>query len=175
MTSSAKSAGNFLAARDQRQEALERALNTVRSGQPAVVSSIVFLSLNIPEADKSLPGSERLFSLVRESLRAAFPEVLVLEEACDALGPYALCRVDAEVATVKPQCVAIESAQPAFRLVDLDVYASDGLQVGRGELGLARRTCLLCPEPAVDCMRQRTHEFAALVTRVHELLTPYRN
>ena len=111
---------------------------------------------------------------MRDALSAALPEARLVEADVDALGPYALYCVAASPEAVKLCCVAIETAQPAFRLADLDVYTSDGRQIGRGELGLARRTCLLCPEPAVDCMRQRTHDFAALVARVHELLTPYR-
>lgn len=174
LTSSAKSASNLLAARDNRQDALQRACYRVRAGQPAVVSSIVFLSLNIPGADKALPGTERLFSALCETFHASFPQACVLEADNDVLGPFALFQVPATPEAVKRACLGIESAQPAFRLADLDVYTPDEQQIGRGELGLARRTCLLCSEPAVDCMRLRTHDFAALVNRVHELLTPYR-
>ena len=172
MTSFAKSASNLLAARDNRQEALERVL---RSGQPAVVLSVLFLSLNIPGADKHLPGVEHLFSALRKAIAAEFSVQTEIEQADDALGPYALYQLHLPAAEVKRRCVTIEAAVPAFRLADLDVYAGDGQQVGRAEIDLPRRACLLCSQPAVDCMRVKRHDFAALVAHVHELLTPYRS
>lgn len=146
----------------------------MRAGQPAVVSSIVFLSLNVPGVDKCLSGTENLFSALRAAIAAAFPEGAELECRVDALGPYALYLIAQPASEVKRCCVAIETTTPAYRLADLDVYAPDGRQIGRREIGLSSRSCLLCPQPAVDCMRQKTHAFEALVARVHELLTPYR-
>ena len=83
LTLSAKSASNFLAARDLRQEALERAW---RAGQPAAVSCIVFLSLNIPGAEKNPPGVEGLFLALHHALLTAIPQALEIERTVDILG-----------------------------------------------------------------------------------------
>lgn len=171
LTSFAKSASNFLAARDNRQEAVARAW---RAAPPAGVSSLVFLSLNVPGADKNPPGVEGLFLALHHALLTALPQALEIERAVDALGPYALYRVHAPGDAVKRACIGIENARPSHRLADLDVYVEGGHQIGRRALGLEARSCLLCPNPAVDCMRLGSHPFQDLLDRVHELLTPFR-
>ena len=171
LTSFAKSASNFLAARDLRQEALERAW---RAGQPAAVSCIVFLSLNIPGAEKNPPGVEGLFLALHHALLTAIPQALEIERTVDILGPYALYRVDAPGDAVKRACIGIENARPSYRLADLDVYVDGGYQIGRRALGFDARCCLLCPDPAVDCMRLGSHSLQDLLDRAHELLTPFR-
>lgn len=134
----------------------------------------LFLSLNIPGPEKAPPGAEALFSWVMRELVSAFPQRLVICETRDLLGPYAILGVDGDPSAVKRRCVDLESGQPASRLIDLDVYARDGAQVGRAALGLAARSCLVCDQPAVDCMRTGRHSFNETIGKVHELLAPFR-
>ena len=74
----------------------------------------------------------------------------------------------------KRRCLTIEERDPAARLVDLDVYDRDGAQLGRAQLGLPTRRCLICGEAAVDCMREKRHPLEAIVARTDELLVTYR-
>jgi triphosphoribosyl-dephospho-CoA synthase len=66
--------------------------------------------------------------------------------------------------------VALEARDPAGRLLDLDVYRPDGTQVDRAQLGLPQRACLLCAEPARECIRAQRHSLAELQARVDTLL-----
>lgn len=164
--SSVKSASELLAARDARQELLARAL---AAGRPA----LLFLSLNLPGPDKSPPGARSLFRWGCARIAESFHGSLLLATDCDALGPFALRALDADPLAVKRTCIAIEDAQPAARLLDLDVVAANGRQIGRASLGLAARRCLLCDEPAVDCMRSRRHAMGNVVARAHTLLADH--
>ena len=111
---------------------------------------------------------------VREKLHADFPELACLTEARDVLGPYALFGLDIDPPIVKKHCVGLETERPSSRLIDLDVYTADGRQVDRGSLGLQGRSCLVCDQRAVDCIRAKRHTFEETISKVHELLTPFR-
>ena len=166
-TSSARSSRNYLEARDSRQDALAQALST---GHPATL----FLSLNIPGSKKTPPGAEALFLWMREKLHAGFPGLACLTEARDVLGPYALFGLDIDPPVVKKRCVGLETDHPSARLIDLDVYAADGRQIDLVSLGLQGRSCLVCDQQAVDCIRAKRHAFEETICKVHELLAPFR-
>ena len=165
--SSVRFASKLLAAREARQELLSRALS---AGRPAVL----FVSLNLPGPDKSPPGATGLFRRGCAQIAETFPGSLLLTAECDALGHFALRVLDADPLAVKRLCIAIEESQPATRLLDLDVYSSETVQIGRASLGLPARRCLVCDQPAVDCMRTRRHASGEVIATVHELLAPFR-
>ncbi len=165
--SSVKFANRFLAARDARQELLSRALC---GGRPAVL----FVSLNLPGPDKSPPGATALFRRGGEQIAETFPGSLLLAVDRDALGHFALRVLDAEPLAVKRLCIVIEESHPAGRLLDLDVYSPASGQIGRAHLGLPARRCLLCDQPAVDCMRTRRHASGEVIALAHELLAHFR-
>lgn len=165
--SSDKFAGKFLAAREARQELLSRAL---RAGRPATL----FVSLNLPGPDKSPPGATGLFRQACAQIADTFHGSLLLATDRDALGYFALRALDLDPWAVKRLCIAIEQSQRAGRLLDLDVYAPVAGQIGRTSLGLPARRCLLCDQPAVDCMRTRRHAVGEVIAQAHELLAPFR-
>lgn len=162
---------NLLAARDARQQALARVLE---QAPPAGWPAMLAVALNIAGADKTPPGAQALFASVLRWLGEVFPDGQLLERGDDALGPYALFTLALPADEAKRLCLAIEDGDPAARLVDLDIYTADGVQLGRAELGLPPRRCLVCNEAAVDCMRARRHPLAEVLARTDDLLHPYR-
>jgi holo-ACP synthase len=164
--SSAKFASKLLAARDARQEALAQAW---RPGQPATL----FLSLNLPGAEKSPPGAAALFSWMRGELGRTFPGLAWLASARDALGPYALAGLASAPLAAKRICIGLEEKHPSARLIDLDVYAGSGKQIDRASLALPARRCLVCTRPAVDCIRAKRHPFDEVIGKAHELLAHF--
>lgn len=164
----AASVNEYLSARDARHAALLDAL-------AAGASSTLFFSLNIPGEDKNLPGTSNFFDWGSTRLRALLPGLREVRTDRDLLGPWALFHCDAGPACVKGIGVLLESANSAGRLLDLDVFDPLGKGVGRRELDLPPRRCLLCDEPAVDCIRLRRHDYHLLTDRVHVLLRPFRS
>ena len=161
-----KSANDFLSAREARQEMLSRVL--LRAQRPAI-----FLSLNIPGPEKFPPGCNGLFEWICSELAGTFSEFRTMEEGRDALGPFLLASLDQDATELKQRCVLIESATPAGRLIDLDVYSAQGLQIDRRTLGLRGRACLVCDQPAVECMRNKRHPSSEVIGKVNELLAPF--
>jgi holo-ACP synthase CitX len=92
------------------------------------------------------------------------------DHGVDVLGEFLLVSVSADARRLKERCVALESATPWGRLLDLDVYDSSGRPVARRVLGLAERKCLICDEAARDCIRLGRHRGAELRDRVASLL-----
>lgn len=167
LTLSDKSASKLLSARDRRQEALGQALSQG-------FQSTVFIALNIPGPDKNLSGAHELFFWALEAMQQCFPGLTNLESGSDALGDYAIIGVNQAPVEVKRQCMALENAHPAARLIDLDVYSGSGAQVDRKSLGYPARPCLVCSEEAVECMRVQRHSPNEVIAQAHELLAPFR-
>jgi triphosphoribosyl-dephospho-CoA synthase len=156
----------FLGARDERQQDLLRVLADATA---AGAASVLFLSTNVPGPEKQRPGLARLVHQALADLAEALPLKVVLSRT-DLLGPFHLAYSTASSYAVKRAAVALEARDPAARLLDIDVYRPDGTQVDRALLGLPQRACLLCAEPARECMRSQRHGLAELQTRVEALL-----
>jgi holo-ACP synthase CitX len=162
-----KFVGNLLAAREARQELLSGALS---AGRPATL----FVSLNLPGADKAPPGATGLFHQGCERIADTFPGSMLLAADRDFLGHFALRVVDADPRAVKQLCIGIEESHPAARLLDLDVYSAAGQQVDRASLVRPARRCLLCARPAVECIRARRHPYPEVIAKAHDLLAHFR-
>ncbi|GFO58983.1 apo-citrate lyase phosphoribosyl-dephospho-CoA transferase [Geomonas silvestris] len=153
---------SLLAARDRRQALLERRF-------PSEFPAIVMLSLNLPGDRKTGARAERLFRWGEQALLAALPARLLTRDS-DALGPFALYGVSLTAEPAKLKAIEVEAAHPAGRLLDLDIYDPAGRPVDRAGLGLSPRTCLLCSEAAVACIRAQRHQGAELQARAHAVI-----
>lgn len=160
----------ILAARDARQVLLDAALDAALAGAGAV-----FVATAIPGPRKDLAGSGALFRWALAELEGRLGTTrALLQDRWDILGPYAIVAVDAPITATKRACIAIEDACPPARLLDLDVYDAAGRRVGRVDLGQPPRACLLCTQPAADCMRLRRHAMEALTHHAEHLLATFR-
>lgn len=158
--------GLYLATRDERQQKLQRAFQ--RAALDAA-PTVIAISTNVPGYPKHLLGLSRLAREALATLRLC-PGFQTLHAGPDALGPFYLALCDLAPQEAKRWAVDLEQETPSARLLDLDVYSSQGIQVGRAELGLPPRSCLLCGEPAGECMRLLRHSQAELRARAAELL-----
>jgi holo-ACP synthase CitX len=141
----------LLEAREARQAIVDRAVG------PA--GPLLIVAANLPGADKSPPGLDAFWSEALRAIEARLP-VASLEAGRDAMGPWTLYRVRVEADTAKRTAVEIEGGLPGGRLLDLDVVSTDGRRLGRASLGLPPRPCLLCAQPAFECIRLKRHSGA---------------
>lgn len=158
----------FLEARDARQRELNDALHRAREAR---APSVFFLSTAIPGADKHRPGVSRLFSAAARSL--ALTRGWRTERAgSDILGPYCIGSSLLAPADAKQVSMRLETESPSARLLDVDVYVGDGAAMDRASLGLPPRPCLVCREPARECIRLLRHSPQEVLDAVRELLSP---
>jgi len=153
---------SLLAARDSRQALLDGLF-------PTPFPATVMLSLNLPGADKTGARAARLFEWGEKALLGALRVVATVRGA-DQLGPFALYRTELQARQVKRLGIALESVHPAGRLLDVDIYDHSGRQLDRAALDLAPRSCLLCSEPAVACIRAKRHTSEELMTRAQAVI-----
>ena len=153
---------SLLAARDERQALLDSLF-------PAGAPTTLMLSLNLPGTRKTGAPARRLFDWGERALLAALP-ALPLLRGSDQLGPFGIYRSEGDPREAKRRAIGVESGQPAGRLLDIDIYDASGRQVDRSGLGLPPRGCLVCPEPALSCMRAGRHDSDALMARAQELI-----
>jgi holo-ACP synthase len=158
----AESRDALLVSRDARQAAIDRYRGRGRT--------LVALSLAVPCATRAAPGAGALFAWAAREVGCAFPGARQLDARVDALGPFALWSTRVWPDAAKARCVALESSQPAARLVDLDVYSPGGEPVDRASLLFAPRPCPCCGEPARECLLVGGHPLPELTARVRELL-----
>jgi holo-ACP synthase CitX len=81
---------------------------------------------------------------------------------------------DMDPLATKQRCVALEARHPFARLIDLDVYSAQGVQIDRSHLDLSGRRCLVCEQPAVECIRVKRHSYDEVIGKVNELLAYFR-
>lgn len=153
---------SILAARDARQELLDGLF-------PTPFPATVMLSLNLPGAEKTGAHAERLFAWGEQELVSAM-KVTPAFSGADALGPFALYRTRLQATQVKRLGMALEAMHPAGRLLDLDVYDHAGRQVGRAELDIAPRSCLICLEPALACIHAKRHSTEELALKARAVI-----
>jgi triphosphoribosyl-dephospho-CoA synthase len=160
---------DFLEARDGRQRELDRTLGQAR---PEDAASFFLISANIPGCDKHRPGITRLLRRALDSLQEAIG-LKVLFTRRDLLGPFHIASSNLPPINAKRAALVIEAENPSARLLDVDVYRPDGSQVDRAGLGLPPRSCLICAEPARECILLRRHSGPELLERVDTLLRPF--
>ena len=156
----------LLAAREAREALLAAVLREA-------TAALVLISSAIPGPDKTPPGSAALFAWGLQELQQRLGNCRIMAEGDDVLGPYCIIAAAGDIHALKTTALDIETALPAACLLDLDVYSADGMRIGRAELGAPARRCLLCAEPAVDCIRLNRHPMERLLEHVGQLLSSF--
>ncbi len=136
--------------------------------------NLICLTLNIPGPRKVTAQTGRIFAMAVDMVRARLrglgckdiPQQLVHTPA----GSEGYFSVNLPPETLKTAMVEIEESDPVARLFDLDVLTADGKKVGREELGLPGRKCLLCDRDAPICARSRAHSLAELEEKTTALM-----
>ena len=164
---SAKLKSELLAAREQRE------MQRLTVGRE-VDRTLLQIGLNLPGIDKSPAGGAELLRWALQCCHGLLPAAELLLQGEDLLGPWALLSTSLSAVDVKRRTVVVETQRAAARLLDIDVYDLHGMVVGRREIAVKPRGCLLCSLNAVDCIRLKNHDYSELKVRIDELLAPFR-
>ncbi|WP_022851976.1 citrate lyase holo-[acyl-carrier protein] synthase [Limisalsivibrio acetivorans] len=165
---------SILACRDDRQKRIDMCLrNSLErfAGRPAREGRafIVTLSMNIPGVVKMPPGAAELAkngAALVESLPVGLKKDCSME---DALGPFKVYSGFGDPYGAKNSMMFIEESIAEHRLLDIDIYTSDGI-VSRSAVAKPERRCLVCSEPAKECMRLKRHSIDEVAEAALELL-----
>lgn len=125
-----------------------------------------------------LPGPEKRNALSLKIARAGVEAIEkrfnpVFRETNDLeTGFEGFFIVDGQPLEVKRAAAELEDTNPLGRLMDLDVIGPEG-PIGRADIGLQERRCLLCENPARYCMRAGSHTQDELMAKIKQLVSSY--
>lgn len=125
-----------------------------------------------------LPGPEKRNALSLEIARAGVEAIEkrfnpVFKETNDLeTGFEGFFVIDGQPLEVKKAAAELEDTHPLGRLMDLDVIGPEG-PLGRADIGLPQRRCLLCEKPARYCMRAGSHTQDELMVKIKQLVSSY--
>ena len=136
--------------------------------------TLVSFTLNIPGPKKSssifTKIHEKGIDLLEEKLGEQNINIVGKIVRSTAAGDEAFFTVDVEPRRVKKITSSIEEKHKLGKLFDFDVFDVKGEQIGRSEIGLPERKCLLCNESAKICARSRKHPIEELLNRINKLI-----
>lgn len=125
-----------------------------------------------------LPGPEKRNALSLKIARAGVEAIEkrfnpVFKETNDLeTGFEGFFVIDGQPLEVKKAAAELEDTHPLGRLMDLDVIGPEG-PLGRADIGLPQRRCLLCEKPARYCMRAGSHTHEELMAKIKQLVSSY--
>ena len=148
-------------ARQQRQQRLRKHYGT----------AIASITINIPGSTKDSTVIRQLCAYAANALHLEFA-VLAMESVNLPTGPEAVLAIDAEARELKKAAIILEESHPFGRLLDIDVISADGTHLSR-QTSKTSRSCLLCTQPAVHCIRERQHSMEEIQAAVGNLLNHF--
>lgn len=125
-----------------------------------------------------LPGPEKRNALSLKIARAGVEAIgkrfnPVFKETNDLeTGFEGFFVIDGQPLEVKKAAAELEDTHPLGRLMDLDVIGPEG-PIGRADIGLQERRCLICEKPARYCMRAGSHTHEELMAKIKQLVSSY--
>ena len=149
-----------------------------------LVCLTVILPGPVKRDHRSLKVAQAGVAAIREALHPVKEECFDLETGFEAF-----FLVPGDPLECKLKCCGIEDGHPLGRLMDIDVLEPSGrsavpvmdidvmepsrqfaVPVGRDRIGRPGRLCLLCGQPARECMRARTHSLEELQRRIDRIV-----
>lgn len=159
-----------LASRDRRLEWQQRHFST----SPA--ATLVVATVVAPGEYKLTPETSAVADAMAEALESQFGErIITISRHAFVSGHEIWLTLSCPADEAKREAVAIEDNHPLGRLFDIDVILPELRPLGRGDIAMAPRRCLLCDNEARFCMRARRHTPGEIRQHIENLIQNYLN
>ncbi|SCG83091.1 holo-ACP synthase [Proteiniborus sp. DW1] len=127
--------------------------------------------INYPGNDKNTIEAKKAFQILKQILIEKFSNNIVYSKTLSGDdGSSILIVADMESLESKKIAITLELTHPLGRIFDIDVYFGDGESIGRENLGMEPRKCVLCGENARVCMRAGRHSLQEVVDKVNKMI-----
>lgn len=158
------SLADLLAAKEQRQQRQ----NVLRNEHHLPLISI---TINMPGSVKNTALTRSLCDYAVYELKKSL-SIIAEQRVCLPTGPEALLVTTVDAYEAKKQCAFLEGSQSFARLLDLDVITAEG-EILSAQASRGLRTCYVCGQPAVYCMREFRHSQAEIQQAVKVLFQQF--
>lgn len=154
-------AEQILLAREKRVE-IQNCISA-RFGLPILV-----VRTNYPGLDRDNNVTKGIVNCIKDEISISFPNNIIYNQLrFTAEGPIYIAVLRDTPTCIKEKAIKIEEEHPLGRLVDIDVYDSEGKGISRSELGYAMRKCYLCNDIAQCCVRSRKHSVEEVIEYIN--------
>ncbi len=130
---------------------------------------VVVLRCNYPGIDKNNPASKKVVEEVSKELEKVLG-VVEKKNIDGAEGLVYIYSVDGEAFSIKKNMIEIEKSHRYGRLVDVDVYNTDGKGISRRDVDELPRSCYLCNDEAHRCVRSRKHSIEEVIKYIEDIV-----
>jgi holo-ACP synthase/triphosphoribosyl-dephospho-CoA synthase len=162
-----------LQARENRWRKKNDLARSLQKDSPGRAASLAVLTLRMPASLRNTGRFVELarivFSVFRERVTVHGFEILYEEFRLGADGPEGYLAATAEARELKRVAVGLETGDPWGELVDIDIMDSEGNPLGRRELDLGPRICLVCEKEAAFCSAGRLHDHDIVARSVFKI------
>jgi len=142
---------------------------------------VVVITLNIPGPDKNNQLINKVFPKIIAEITEMFLEINIIIRQkiirSSAAGPEAFLGLEfkGDCYNLKRELIKIEQSHYLGRLLDLDLYKSNGRAVSRKSIARKERQCLLCEANARTCIIEKRHSSAELKQKIKTMILKYLN
>ena len=133
--------------------------------------ALLCLTVQLPGPEKRNALSLKIARAGAEAIEKRFNPVFMETNDLET-GFEGFFVIDGQSLEVKRAAAELEDTHPLGRLMDLDVIGPEG-PIGRADIGLQERRCLICEKPARYCMRAGSHTHEELMAKIKQLVSSY--
>lgn len=127
--------------------------------------------INYPGNDKNTPEAQKAFQILKQLLDNKINDMSVYKQMLSGEdGRSILYVINLEPLEAKIIAVKLETDHPLGRIFDIDVYAGEGESIGRENLGIEPRKCIICEKDARICMKAGKHSIQEVLDKVNRLI-----
>lgn len=140
---------------------------------------VVVITMNIPGPDKRGLLINKVFPKITAEIIEIFLEKNIIIEReiirSTTAGPEAflVIKTKADFSNLKKELIKIEKSHYLGRLLDLDLYQSNGDVVSRKTIARQERQCLLCQQKARKCIIEKRHSLKELKQTIKKMILKY--
>lgn len=130
--------------------------------------------INYPGNNKNTEEVQKAFELLRKLLKNNFGSTAKHTEINKGLdGPYFSMVLSMDGRKAKKLAVKIEDENALGRIFDIDIYIDEGRPIGRAEIGLQPRKCIICGGDARSCSREKTHGLSEVLDKINNMINKH--
>ncbi|MDO5718901.1 MAG: citrate lyase holo-[acyl-carrier protein] synthase [Tissierellia bacterium] len=134
--------------------------------------TLVCIKANYPGPDKrNLYANYTVFAIYN-NLNKIF-DISDISHEFDIDGFIFIALIDESPHSVKSKTIEIENSHKLGRLVDIDVYDQNGIQISREIYNMPRRKCYICDKEAVICTKSKRHDIDILIDFYKDVVLNY--
>ncbi len=141
---------------DERDRRASETAALLAAGSRAVVRLSARMPATLRQRGLASAPTERGTAVFESACRERGVSLTSVAEGDGVLGPWRLWTSDADPVELKRAALYVEEGSWLGQLLDLDVAGPDGL-VGRSDLCLPPRTCVVCGGAATACSGRAPH------------------